>query len=66
MRRCPKIVCPLVVRENMHPADQFEAFAAMIGEGASVATVTARFGVTQNTVTRRMKLGRLAPANMSN
>jgi ParB family chromosome partitioning protein len=34
----------------------------MIGEGASVAGVAARFGATENTVARRMKFGRLAPA----
>ena len=51
-------------RATMHPADQFEAFAKMIDAGASVTDVAARFGTTAHTVTRRMKLGRLAPQIM--
>ena len=50
-----------VVRAPMHPADQFEAFRSLIDDGASIADVAARFGVTEVTVTRRMKLGRLSP-----
>jgi ParB family chromosome partitioning protein len=50
-----------VVRRAMHPADQFEAFAALITKGASVADVAARFGVSEGIVTARMKLGRVSP-----
>lgn len=50
-----------VQRETMHPADEFAAFAAMIDEGKSVEDVAARFGVTPAVVTRRMKLGKVAP-----
>lgn len=50
-----------VVRAPMHPADQFEAFRSLIDDGASIADVAARFGVSEVTVTRRMKLGRLSP-----
>src|ERR1700704_6610703 len=48
-----------VVRMPMHPADQFEAFRALIDNGAGIADVAARFGVTESLVARRMKLGRV-------
>ncbi len=50
-----------VVRRPMHPADQFEAIAALITKGASVADVAARFGVFESIVTARKKLGRVSP-----
>jgi ParB family chromosome partitioning protein len=50
-----------VVRVAMHPADQCEAFAKLIDGGASIADVSARFGVPESTVTKRLKLGRLSP-----
>lgn len=50
-----------VVRTQMHPADQFEAFRDLIDKGASVADVAARFGVTDALVTKRLKLGRVSP-----
>ena len=43
-------------REPMHPADEFEAFKAMIDEGKGVEDVAARFGVSMLTVQRRLKL----------
>lgn len=49
-----------VVRAPMHPADQFEAFRKLIDEGASIADVSARFGISDAIVTKRMKLGRLS------
>jgi ParB family chromosome partitioning protein len=52
------------LREPMHPADQYVAFAALLGEGKSVEDVAARFGLTPGTVTRRMKLGRVSPVNI--
>ncbi len=51
-----------VMREPMHPADQFEAFRDLIDKGSTAADVAARFGVSEATVTRRMKLGRVSPA----
>lgn len=51
-----------VVRENMHPADQFEAFRDLIDKGSPVADVAARFGVTETIVRQRLKLGRVSPA----
>lgn len=50
-----------VVRLAMHPADQFEAFRKLIDDGASVADVAARFGVSEALVTKRMRLGRVSP-----
>ncbi len=50
-----------VVRTQMHPADQFEAWRDLIDKGASVADVAARFGVSEAIVTKRLKLGRVSP-----
>lgn len=51
-----------VIREAMHPADQFEAFRELIDKGAPVADVAARFGVTETIVRQRLKLARVSPA----
>lgn len=48
-------------REAMHPADQFEAFRALIDAGTSIEDVAAHFGVTPLTVQRRLKLANVAP-----
>jgi ParB family chromosome partitioning protein len=50
-----------VVRDNMHPADQFEAFRVLIDKGAPVDDVAARFGVTPTVVTQRLTLARVSP-----
>ncbi len=49
------------VREDMHPADEFEAFRALIDKGMAAADIAARFGVTETVVTKRMKLARVSP-----
>src|SRR5271166_1729643 len=49
------------VRLAMHPADQFEAFAALIDKGDTAAEVAQRFGVEESLVLKRMKLARVAP-----
>jgi ParB family chromosome partitioning protein len=49
------------VRLAMHPADQFEAFAALIDKGDTAAEVARRFGVEEGLVLKRMKLARVAP-----
>jgi ParB family chromosome partitioning protein len=51
-----------VVREAMHPADEFEAFKALIEKGVPVADVAARFGVTETVVQKRLKLANVSPA----
>jgi len=48
-------------REAMHPADEFEAFKALIDWGKGVEDVAARFGVSVLTVQRRLKLSALSP-----
>ncbi len=50
-----------MVRLAMHPADQFDAFAALIDQGATAAHVAQRFGVEESLVLKRMKLARVAP-----
>src|SRR3546814_14478283 len=44
----------------MHPADQFEAFAALIDAGETVPAVATRFGVSEKLVRQRLKLGKVA------
>lgn len=48
-------------REAMHPADEFEAFRALMAEGKGVEDIAARFGVSVLTVQRRLKLAALSP-----
>ncbi|MGS1117429.1 ParB/RepB/Spo0J family partition protein [Castellaniella sp. UC4442_H9] len=48
-------------REEMHPADEFEAFSALIDQGATIDEVAARFGKTPNFVRGRMKLAHVSP-----
>ena len=50
-----------IVRLEMHPADQYEAFADLIEQSASAAEVANRFGVEESLVLKRMKLARVAP-----
>lgn len=50
------------VREDMHPADEFEAFRALSDKGIPAADVAARFGVSEGVVTKRLKLARVSPA----
>jgi ParB family transcriptional regulator, chromosome partitioning protein len=50
-----------VVRANMHPADQFDAFCKLIDKGATVTDVAARFGITETVVQQRLKLARVSP-----
>ena len=52
------------VREPMHPADEFEAFRALVDSGMSEADVAARFGVTEAVVSRRLKLASVSPKVM--
>lgn len=51
-----------VVREAMHPADQFEAFDALAKTGTPVDDIAARFGVSVLTVRQRLKLASVSPA----
>ncbi len=49
----------------MHPADQFEAFAALKAQDMSVEDIAARFGVSPHTVAQRLKLGAVSPKLMA-
>jgi ParB family chromosome partitioning protein len=54
-----------VTRENMHPADQFEAFEKLAEErGLGAEEIAARFGVTPHVVRQRLRLGALSPKLM--
>lgn len=48
-------------REAMHPADQFEAFAALVAEGRPIEDIAADFSVTPLVVQRRLKLANVSP-----
>lgn len=51
-----------VTRENMHPADQFEAFKKLADErGFGAEEIAARFGVTPHVVRQRLRLGAVSP-----
>ncbi|PLZ01146.1 chromosome partitioning protein ParB [Burkholderia sp. WAC0059] len=49
-----------ILREAMHPADQFEAFAALVREGRPVEDIAADFGVSPLVVQRRLKLANVS------
>ncbi len=50
-----------IQREAMHPADQFEAFKALVDEGRPIEDIAADFGVTPLVVQRRLKLAKVSP-----
>lgn len=50
-----------VMREDMHPADQFEAFRDLADKGMPVADIAARFGKSEAHVLRILKLARVSP-----
>lgn len=52
-------------REAMHPADQFEAFAALVKEGRPIEDIAADFGVTPLVVQRRLRLANVSPRLMT-
>ena len=54
-----------VQREAMHPADQFEAFAALVAEGRPIEDIAADFSVTPPVVQRRLKLANVSPRLMA-
>ncbi|TAJ61849.1 ParB/RepB/Spo0J family partition protein [Variovorax sp.] len=54
-----------LMREQMHPADHFEAFAALVKEGRPLEDIAADFGVSPLVVQRRLKLAHIAPRLMA-
>ena len=53
------------MRQAMHPADQFEAFKALIDAGHGIEDIAARFGVTPTVVRQRLKLAAVSPKLMA-
>ena len=49
------------VRAAMHPADQVEAFRRLADAGSTAAAIAVRFGVSERTVEKRLRLGNAAP-----
>ena len=49
------------VRAAMHPADQVEAFRRLADAGSTATSIAARFGVSERTVEKRLRLGNAAP-----
>jgi ParB family chromosome partitioning protein len=45
----------------MHPADQFEAFAALMDKGESASQIAQRFDIDESLVLKRVTLARVAP-----
>ena len=50
-----------VMRVQLHPVDEFEAFSHLRDEGLSVAQIADRFGLKELAVRQRLALGTLAP-----
>ena len=50
-----------VMRDAMHPADEFEAFKKLAEDGQGSETIAAHFGVTPRVVERRLKLAVVSP-----
>jgi len=48
-------------RQSLHPADEFEAFKALVDEGRPIEDIAADFGVTPLTVQRRLRLANVSP-----
>ncbi|WP_119419714.1 ParB/RepB/Spo0J family partition protein [Desertibaculum subflavum] len=54
-----------VMRVNLHPADQFEAFKRLAEEqGLGAEEIAARFGLTAHVVRQRLRLGAVSPKLM--
>lgn len=52
------------VRLAMHPADQFDAFKRLSEQGMPVTDIAARFGVSEETVHKRLRLASVSPRLM--
>lgn len=50
-----------ISQESMHPADEFDAYQALVAQGRSLEAVAGKFGVTVVHVQRRLKLANVAP-----
>jgi len=50
-----------IMRLPLHPADQFEAFKALVDEGVEVKDIASRFSLTVKDVKQRLALGNVIP-----
>lgn len=50
-----------VTQKPLHPVEEFEAFAQLAADGASVARIANDFGLTERHVRQRLALGNLSP-----
>jgi ParB family transcriptional regulator, chromosome partitioning protein len=50
-----------VIRQPMHPADQFTAFQQLVSDDCGPEEIAARFGVTSTFVRQRLKLANVSP-----
>jgi ParB family transcriptional regulator, chromosome partitioning protein len=50
-----------ILRQAMHPADQFEAFRSLVDQGHGIEEIASRFGATPSLVRQRLKLANIAP-----
>jgi ParB family transcriptional regulator, chromosome partitioning protein len=50
-----------MMREDMHPADQFQAFQDLVNQGRSIEDVASRFGCSPQLVRQRLKIANVAP-----
>jgi ParB family chromosome partitioning protein len=53
------------IRQAMHPADQFDAFKALVDQGMTETDIAARFGISDKTVKQRLKLAMVSPTILS-
>lgn len=51
-----------VMREGLHPLDQFRAFSALVEAGLSEEDIAARFFVSVSTVRQRLRLASVSPS----
>lgn len=54
-----------IMRERLHPADQFEAFAKLRADGRTVEKIAQSFGTSVKTVKQRLALGTVIPEVMA-
>lgn len=54
-----------IMREDMHPVDQYKAFRVMAEKGTPILDIAARFGTTESIVRRRLALARVSPVLLS-
>ena len=54
-----------IMQAPMHPADQYEAFAALRAGGMTAQDIAARYGLSARTVEQRFRLGAASPTLMT-